>query len=108
MKIAIVCPNWVGDAVMATPTLRALRRRFAEAEIVGLVRSPIQQVLAGTPLLDRLLVHNHRRSGRKVGAKPFLETVRAERFDLAVLLTNSFRTAMLTWRAEPVQSHGDE
>ena len=31
MKLGIFLPNWVGDAVMATPTLRALRKQFPQA-----------------------------------------------------------------------------
>ena len=35
MKIAVFCPNWVGDLVMATPALYGIRRHFPGAEIVG-------------------------------------------------------------------------
>ena len=40
MKIAIFCPNLIGDTVMATPTFRALRRGFPGAIAVGRHQAP--------------------------------------------------------------------
>ncbi len=56
-KIAIVLPNHVGDVVMATPALRALRCGFPEAEISALVRAPLAGLLGGCPWIDRLIGH---------------------------------------------------
>ena len=35
MKIAVFWPNWVGDAVMATPAVRALRAHFRDAHFIA-------------------------------------------------------------------------
>ena len=53
MKIAIFLPNWIGDVVMATPALRALREHFAGAHILGIMRPYVADVLRGSPWLDR-------------------------------------------------------
>ncbi|HEX6986311.1 MAG TPA: lipopolysaccharide heptosyltransferase II [Planctomycetaceae bacterium] len=99
MKFAVFLPNWVGDAVMATPALRAIRTRFAEAEIVAVVRPPIGEVLAGTGLADRVITHAPR--GRDPWARGwrFALRLRAEAFDVAVLFPNSIRTAWLAFAA---------
>jgi heptosyltransferase-2 len=52
MKIAIFLPNWLGDLVMATPALRAVRQQFPAARIVGILRPNLAETLAGTPWLD--------------------------------------------------------
>ncbi len=53
MKAAIFLPNWLGDLVMATPVLRALRRKFGrEARLVGILRPHLADVLSGTQWLD--------------------------------------------------------
>jgi heptosyltransferase-2 len=97
MKLAIFMPNWVGDAVMATPALRAIRSHFGDAEIVAVLRRPIDDVLAGTKLCDRVLIHSPRgRDPWQRGAR-FAMKLRAEAFDLAVLLPNSLRTAALAF-----------
>ena len=60
MKLAVFLPNWVGDAVMATPALRALRQRFSDAEILGVMPPVIADVLAGSDLIDRTILHEAR------------------------------------------------
>ncbi len=97
MKIALFCPNWVGDLVMATPALRAVRRRFAKAEIVGILRPHLLDVLDGTRLIDRTLIHDPRGANPAHRGWALSRQLRAEEFDIALLLTNSFRTALIAW-----------
>ena len=65
MKIALFLPNWIGDAVMATPALRALRKRFTRAEMVAVLRPYVADVLAGLDLVDRTIVHDPRGQSRE-------------------------------------------
>ncbi len=94
-RIVIFVPNWVGDVVMATPTLRALRKRFADSHIVYFGRPASLDVLAGTELADEMLVAKPRARSKTLGLLQLRGVLRKGRFDLAVLLTNSFRTAVL-------------
>ena len=34
-RIALFLPNWIGDVVMATPAIRAVRTAFPQAELVA-------------------------------------------------------------------------
>lgn len=86
----VLLPNWVGDAVMATPTLRALRERWPAARIVGVGRATATGVLAGAPWLDELRTIARDDSPLGVGLR-----LRRERFDTAVLLPNSWRAALI-------------
>lgn len=100
MKLAVFMPNWIGDAVMATPALAALRREhaFHQAEIVAVGRTFLGDLLGGLDLVDRVIASDDRRMlGRDAHA--LVRQLRRERFDLAVLFPNSFRTAVLAWRA---------
>lgn len=99
MKLAVFMPNWVGDAVMATPALRAIRSHFRDAEIVAVLRRPIDDVLAGTGLCDRVLIHAPRGRDPWQRGPRFSMRLRAERFDLAVLFPNSLRTASMAFAA---------
>src|SRR5262249_22245650 len=94
MKIAVFLPNWVGDAVMATPALRALRRQFAAAHILGVLRPYVAGILDGAPWVDRTLLLDtrgpwSRRSPRAASAP------RRQRVDLPVLSPNSPRSALV-------------
>jgi heptosyltransferase-2 len=96
MNVAVFLPNWVGDAVMATPAVRALRRHYPAARLVGVLRPYVAGVLEGAPWLDGLIYLDTRGSWERrwpaVAAR-----LRRERIDLAVLFTNSFRTALVSW-----------
>src|SRR5260221_1133155 len=113
MKIAVFCPNWVGDLVMATPALRGIRRHFPHAEIVAILRPYVAGVLEGLDLVDRLLLAGSPRgagspelAGTATESWDFARRLRAERFDLALLLPNSFRSAFLAWIAGARQRVG--
>lgn len=95
MKIAIFCPNWVGDMVMATPALRAVRTQYPLAEIVAVVRPYVSEVLAGLDLVDRTLLHSPpgRPGSGGLSGWAFARELRREDFDWALLLPNSFRSA---------------
>ncbi len=95
--IAVLLPNWVGDAVMATPALRALRQRFSSARITLIGRGAPLAVLAGANLGDDELPDASARRPAIVHLPKMAGRLRRRRFDLAVLLPNSFRAAALAW-----------
>lgn len=92
LRLLVICPSWVGDAVMATPALRLLRDSLPGCFIGGLVRPGIDQVLAGSPLLDELHVHH---AAGVMGPKFAAAKVRPRRYDTVLLLTNSFSSALI-------------
>jgi heptosyltransferase-2 len=83
----------VGDLVMATPALALLRRSFPGIFIGGLVRPGLDELLAGTAFFDE--IHLARASG-VMGPKHAAGKIRPRRYDTALLLTNSFSTALTT------------
>jgi heptosyltransferase-2 len=96
-KILVVQPSWVGDAVMATPALRALRELYPKAEISYLLRRYVKPIYTGMPWWDRLITYRTGKSRGKAG-KGLIDLagrLRAGKFDLAVLLPNSFKSALL-------------
>lgn len=96
MKIAVFCPNWIGDVVMATPVLRALRQHFAGAHIVGVLKPYVADILEGAPWLDSQ-IHLDSRGPWSQRFLAAASQLRAEQVDLAVLLPNSFHSALTAW-----------
>ena len=98
MNLAIFLPNWVGDLVMATPTLRAVRRHFGpSARIVGILRPQLAELLHGSDWLDEQFPFDPKSGRREHGRLALIGRMRRQRFDMALLLTNSLHTAALAW-----------
>jgi len=93
-KILVVLPNWVGDNVLATPTLRALRNGFPESRISYLAKPYLAELYGGCSWFDEMLFWPGGKTGPKVTAIGLIKQLRESRFDMAVLLSNSFRSAL--------------
>jgi heptosyltransferase-2 len=92
VNIAVFLPNWIGDAVMATPALRALRRYFGSARVIGVLKPYVAGVLEGGDWFDRILLANG--GGWSQGMAATAWKLRRERIDLTILFPNSFRSAL--------------
>ena len=97
MHIAVIMPRWVGDAVMATPALRALRGHFPQARITGVMRPVIGDLLAGTAWLDDAIAYDRHRRDSACSFAAAVRGLRAARPDIAVILPNSLSSAALAW-----------
>ncbi len=95
----LVClPNWVGDVVMATPVLAALRRHFAGSRITYLMRDYVAEVVRGGGWHDDEVFWPPGRGWRREARLVRLSReLRRREVDLAILLTNSFRSALALW-----------
>ncbi len=90
-RVLVFLPSWLGDTVMATPTLRLLREAMPRSVIVGLVRPGLDELLSGSDLLDDIVVAD----GRSVtGPAKIASKLVPLRLDAALLLPNSFASAM--------------
>ena len=93
MKIVVRTPNWIGDTLMAFPAIEALRRKFPADEISIAAPDGVRDVFAGPETTGRLFFPASVREGTSLfgAAADF----RAEHFDAGLLLTNSFRSALV-------------
>ena len=100
MKILIRATNWVGDAIMALPALRAVRKRFPDAEITIVARPYIADIYRDQETCDQLIPYDPKglHAGFS-GRERLAAELRAQKFDVALLLQNAFDAAWLAWRA---------
>lgn len=95
-RLLLRAANWVGDAVMMTPAVCSLRRRFPKAEIFVLAKPWVVPVFEALPYVDRILVYD--KAGRHRGMAGFIRLVldlRTFRFDAAILFQNAFEAAFI-------------
>jgi heptosyltransferase-2 len=100
MKILIRATNWIGDAIMALPALRAVRTRFPEAKIAILARPYVADIYHDQKICDELIAYDPMGPHTGLGGRERLaQELRKWKFDVALLLQNAFDAAWLVWRA---------
>jgi heptosyltransferase-2 len=100
MKIAVFCPNLIGDTVMATPAFRALRRGFPDAILTAVIKPRVAPTLDGTTWFDELIRFDSASRQREERMVSVVRKLRRARFDVAVLFPNSIRSAGIAWLAD--------
>ena len=99
-RILIVRTDRVGDVVLATPLIRALRKTFPGAYLAALVRPYTHDVLLHNPHLDEILVDDP--DGAHAGRSGFwgqVKMLRSRKFDTALLLLPTERMAWMLFAA---------
>ena len=92
-KILIRGPNWVGDAVLAIPAMKALRSHFPNAQITLLVRPWVAGLFSSASFINGVWTE-HRPAGLGDWSR-IVRSIRERQFDLAVLFPNSFESALM-------------
>jgi heptosyltransferase-2 len=83
---------------MATPALRAIRNLYPKAHISYLMRRYVKPMYTGMPWADRLITYRTGKTKAKAGKGEFFDLaarLRTGRFDTAILLPNSFKSALV-------------
>jgi heptosyltransferase-2 len=88
-RIVIRVPNPLGDQIMATPALRAIRERYPKAHIAGHGGGVARAIYSGAEWFDDFIVSGRREPTGKVAAQ-----LREGGYDACLLLTGSFRSAL--------------
>jgi heptosyltransferase-2 len=91
-RLLIIAPSWVGDCVMATPVFRAIREARPHAFITAIVRPGIEDLLNGSTWFNGVIEMDMR--GVR-GAMRAARAIRNGSYDCALLLPNSFRSALV-------------
>lgn len=101
--LIVRCPNWVGDIVMATPTLDCLRQSFPQTRIVGLLRKKAHGIVKDGPWFDALI------DCQDKSWAAILQTakqIRQYASDMAIVMPNSIRSAVTVWLGGAKEIYG--
>ena len=98
MRILIVRLRLIGDVVLTTPLMRALKRRYPDAHLTYLVEPAAAPVVRHNPHIDTLLVVQKPRGASRLRFDLSMgRTLRRGRFDIAIDLHGGPRAAWFTW-----------
>jgi heptosyltransferase-2 len=91
-RLVILAPNWLGDAVMALPAIADVRRQWPSATITIAARPAIAPLFQLAPDVNDIIGVEQLNNGQRAHHPE-------SGFDTALLLPNSFRSALLVKRA---------
>jgi len=93
-KILIIRLRRIGDIIMTTPAISALRKGFPNAFISYVVEKPYRELVEGHPELDKVIVLE-----RKQGIRDFfrlIRSIRKEKYDVVLDFHGGPRASLIT------------
>src|SRR6266404_1936080 len=96
MKILVRGTNWIGDGIMSIPALKELRRIFDDSQITLHVRSWADGLFREAEFIDELVIFDENRWKIK-DVYDNSQFLKGDGYDLAILLPNSFESALTTF-----------
>lgn len=88
--------NWIGDAVMTIPALRALRKAMPDKKLSLLVRPWVSELFEADPNIDEIILYGTEYKGIR-GKYRLSRFLKSRRFCLAILLQNAFDAGLIAY-----------
>lgn len=93
--ILIIRFSSIGDIILTSPLIRAVRRQYPEAEISFAVKKEFFDVVKHNPHIDRFFVYDKQAEGKAL--KALRQEVKATRFDWIIDIHKNFRSLFLKY-----------
>ena len=91
-RILVVVPNWIGDCLMVSPLLRALRQNIKDSFLGVLAHSRVVDIFKNNPFVDLIISFD----AKNAFPRPSLiSKISKENFDTALLMKGSFTKSLL-------------
>ncbi len=106
-NIIIRMPNWIGDLIMAIPVLTDLRKAYPDAQITAMCRNPLASLLQQESAINEIFSFNkYSAFSRRHEGRDIIQKLRAGKYDLGILLTNTFSSAWWFWQGKVTRRLG--
>ena len=107
MTILLVRPRLIGDVLLTTPVIRALRRRYPGATLLYLVEAMAAPIVRANPHVSETIIIRHRRGWRRLAEDwTIARGLRARRIDVALDLHGGPRSSWLTFASRATMRVG--
>jgi len=107
LNILVIKLSAVGDVILVTASLKALRDKFPRARICCLTGRESAVILHNCPFVDDVIVYDHKEKDRGIpGFWKLTERLRKYRFDKIIDFQNNIRTHLLAFFCMPQASYG--
>jgi len=99
-RILIVRLDRIGDVLLSTPVIKALRDAYPDSYIVFMTRPYARDVVEGNPYLNEVIVYDKEGAEKGIfGNLKFINRLRKDRFDTAIILHPTARSHITAFLA---------
>jgi len=99
-RILIVRTDRIGDVLISTPVIKALRDRYPDAFIAMMVSPYAKEIIAGNPYLDQVIIYDKEGKHKSwIRSIKFAQNLKKKGFDLALILHPANRAHLVTYLA---------
>ncbi len=99
-SILIIRTDRIGDVVLSTPTITAVRKAFPSAFIAAVVSPETKEIVAQNPHLNEVIIYDKKSKHRGIlQTLRFAMWLRKKRFDLALILHSTNRINLVSFLA---------
>ena len=97
MKILIRLPNWLGDVVMSTAFITAVKEFYPTATIDAIIKAELAEIAMFIPKISTVYSFSKQQYSGLGGVYRFGKSLRAEKYDLFFNLPTSLSSAVLAY-----------
>lgn len=107
MNILIIKIGALGDVILATPSIRAVREKFPKSKIKLLIDLDNREVFMNSPFVDEMIVCDFRQRDKALGGLlRVARKLRAEGFDTVIDLQNNKKSHLLSFLSSAPKRYG--
>ena len=99
-NILILNLRKIGDTIMATSSAYLLKRAYPKATITMLVKPLTKSIVENNPVIDEVLLYDYSHKAKWNDIKKTVNNIKSKNFDLAVIIDNKPRSALLSYLAK--------
>lgn len=96
-NILVIKLRMIGDAVISTPSIRALKEHYEGSHVVLLTSPPASEVFKNNPYVDEIMIYDRIKMNSVKENIVFFKELRRKKIDIAVNLHATFRTALIAF-----------
>jgi len=99
-KILIVRTDRIGDLLLSTPAIKAVREVYPNAHIAVMVQPYVEEIVDGNPYLDEVILYDKNGKHKEFfGTLGFIFELRKKGFDIAIILHPTNRSNLIPFLA---------
>ena len=99
-RILLIRTDRIGDVLLTTPAIEAVRKKFPSAHIAVMIRPYVKDIVDGNPYIDEIIIYDKYGRHKSIRASyRFAKELKKKNFDLAVIFHPANRAHVVAYLA---------